>query len=504
MDIKNLILLLFILILALFLRTKDIESNPPELFSDEIVNFVSARSVIEKGHDLEGRLMPYFSDSIEPRPPVYGYFSYLFTRAFGEGAAGVRSAAIFFGIAAIILVYLLSLEFVKDADSALFAAFFMAIIPWHIHYSRAGWEPASFLPFFLLSTYLFIYGVNRSKKFIIALSFGFFALTIYTYQAAPLFAFLILAVLLILNRKYFLRERGILILGVLISAVLISPYIYTIAHELDSFWRAKAMFTFSKGVNFESLNIFLSNYFSHFNPAFLFINGDPNLRHGAQTGVIYWVMLPFLFSGLVYLVTSGVDKKIQILIIFWIVIFPLAGALTNDGVPHATRTLIGAPVLCILSGFGVSRLVNSFSGMAGNILVKYLLYAGVVVISLVSLAIFSRKYFYEYPKISYSAWEYGQKEIFTEIHKIEEGHKRICLESMEPAHEKPLLDYYARDSRLEFITYMKTNRCKAKGTIRVQKEEKKANRLFKLRKVIKAPDGKAIYHIFVSPIPGHS
>ena len=93
MDAKNTILLVLILLLALFLRSKDIESNPPELFSDEIVNFVSARSVIERGHDLKGNLMPYFSDIIEPRPPVYGYFSYLFTRVFGEGAAGVRSAA---------------------------------------------------------------------------------------------------------------------------------------------------------------------------------------------------------------------------------------------------------------------------------------------------------------------------------------------------------------------------------------------------------------------------
>ena len=186
MGAKSAILLVIILVLALFLRSKDIESNPPELFSDEIVNFVSARSVIEKGHDLEGNLMPYFSDRVEPRPPVYGYFSYLFTRVFGESAAGIRSAAIFFGIVSIILVYLLTLEFFKDSDSALFAAFFMAIIPWHIHYSRAGWEPASLLPFLLLSMYLFIYGVNRDKKFIIASSFGFFALTIYTYQAAPL------------------------------------------------------------------------------------------------------------------------------------------------------------------------------------------------------------------------------------------------------------------------------------------------------------------------------
>lgn len=499
MSTKSIYILILILLLALFLRTKDIATNPPELFSDEIVNFVSARSVIERGHDLKGNLMPYFSDIIEPRPPVYGYFSYLFTRVFGESAAGVRSAAIFFGMVSIVLVFLLTLEFFKDIDSAVFAAFFMAIIPWHIHYSRAGWEPASLLPFLLLSVYLFIYGVNRGKKFIIALSFGCFALTIYTYQAAPLYSFLFLAALILLYRKYFLKEWKVLLIGAVIAAILVIPYVWSVVNVPNFYRRAGWIFTFANGYNMETVNVFLSNYFSHFSPAFLFINGDPNLRHGAQTGTIYWVMLPFLIAGFVYLITSGLDRKVKIFIIFWLVVFPLASALTNDGVPHATRSLVGAPVMCILSGFGVSGLVHSMSGMAGGRKTAYALYAAVIAVSLVSLFVFSRKYFYWYPKVSYPAWEYGQKDIFTQIRKIEGGYKRVCIESMEHVHKLPLLDYYARDSKLDFTTDMNLGKCARSGTIRVQKSGEKINVLFKLIKVIKGPDGSPIYFIFGSP-----
>ena len=504
MDAKNTILLVLILILALFLRSKDVESNPPELFSDEVVNFVSARSVIERGHDLEGNLMPYFSDIIEPRPPVYGYFSYLFTRIFGEGAAGVRSAAVFFGIVSIVLVFLLTLEFFKDTDSALFAAFFIAIIPWHIHYSRAGWEPASLLPFLLLSVYLFIYGVNRNKKFIIATSFGFFALTIYTYQAAPIYSFLFLASLLILYRHYFFKEWKVLLFGAVIAACLTIPYIWTALNAPHFFRRAGWIFTFANGYNMESVNVFLSNYFAHFSPAFLFIDGDPNIRHGALTGTLYWVMLPFLLAGVVYLITSVADKKVRLFIIFWLIVFPLAAALTNDGVPHATRSLVGAPVMCVLSGYGVSGLVHSVSGMAGGKKAAYALYAAVIVISLVSLFIFSKRYFYWYPKASYASWEYGQKEIFTEIRKIEGDYKRVCLESMERLHKLPLLDYYARDSKLDFTTNMNLGKCDIRGTIRVQRSGEKINGLFKLIKVIKGPDGSPIFYIFGSPRHGRT
>lgn len=506
MSAKSIILLLSILLLALFLRSKDIASNPPELFSDEIVNYVSARSIIEKGHDLEGRLHPYFSDRLELRPPAYGYFSYVSSRIFGENAIGIRAPAIFFGIVSIILVYLLTLEFFKDRDTALFAAFFMAIIPWHIHYSRVGWEPASFLPFLLLSTYLFCYGINRKKHSAIVTSFGIFTITIYTYQAAPLYSFLFLATLLILNRRYFLREWRVLLVGVLISALLLIPYIWTFINEPTGLYdRARAISTFSKGMNFESINTFLENYFNHFSPSFFFINGDPNLRHGAQTGTIYWAMLPFLLAGLVYLITSAIDRKVRIFIIFWIVIFPLAGALTNDGVPHATRSLAGAPVMCILSAFGAVCLVRSTAQLIGSkkylfVLYTVVLYSVIVIVSLTSLLNFSKKYYYQYPKTSFAWWEYGYADIFSEIHKIGADYKRVCIEGLDYFHEQAILDYYARGSELKFINDINQHKCTLRGTILVQRSSKKKSQFFNLIKIIKAPNGKVQYYIYARPI----
>ena len=76
--------LLFIISIAVGIRVTNLTHNPPELFSDELVNIVSARSVIETGKDLEGKLLPYFSDRVELRPPIYGYSAYLSTKLLGN------------------------------------------------------------------------------------------------------------------------------------------------------------------------------------------------------------------------------------------------------------------------------------------------------------------------------------------------------------------------------------------------------------------------------------
>ncbi|HML94260.1 MAG TPA: glycosyltransferase family 39 protein [Thermodesulfobacteriota bacterium] len=401
--------------LGFFLRAVNISENPPELFSDELINFVSARSVAEKGRDLHGNLALYFSDRTEPRPPVYGYSAYVSSMIFGDGPICIRAPAIFFGLVCIVLVYLVTRELFGGERAPLFAAFFMAVIPWSIHYSRVGWEPAAFLPLLLLAVYTMVYGIGRGKKWITVLSFGMFSVTVYTYQAAPLYAFLFLAALVIIYRRYFLREWKVFAAGCFLAGILVIPHISTVLNEDMMHSRAERIFTFSEGVTPESIGTFFENYVSHYKPSFLFEHGDSNLRHGAGTGTVYRVMLPLMLAGLVYLFKSGFDRKSVAFILFWIAVFPLAAALTNDGVPHATRSLTGAPLLCILGGLGAGGLVATLARRTGRPAYPTALAALIVVSSLASLALFAKRYYYEYPKQSCGAWECGHRDIFAAL-----------------------------------------------------------------------------------------
>jgi len=170
-----------------------------------------------------------------------------------------------------------------------------------------------------------------------------FALTFYTYLVAQLYSFLFLSCLLVMYRRYFLRERRVLMTGLIVYFILSAPYIWVIVTSPMFFRKASMIFTFANGVNSETLSVFGTNYITHFGPDFLFIHGDPNLRHGAGTGVIYWVMLPFLAAGIVYSAMADRRRNVFYFILFWLAAFPLAAALTDDGVPHAMRSLAGVP-----------------------------------------------------------------------------------------------------------------------------------------------------------------
>jgi 4-amino-4-deoxy-L-arabinose transferase-like glycosyltransferase len=478
--------LVLILLLAGILRAWNISENPPDLYPDEIFTYLSAKSVVENGHTIGHRL------------PAYGFASYLSASVFRENPLGIRAPAVFFGLVSILLVYLLAMELFGDTAAALFAAFFMAIIPWHIHFSRVGWESASFLPFLLLSVYLFIYGINRERKLVLMVSFGMFALTFYTYLVAQLYSPLFLSCLLVMYRRYFLRERKVLMTGLIVYFILSAPYFWAIFTAAMFFRKASILFTFTDGINSETLSVFGTNYITHFGPDFLFTHGDPNLRHGAGTGVIYWVMLPFLAAGIVYSAMADRRRNVFYFILFWLAAFPLAASLTDDGVPHAMRSLAGAPVICLLSGRGVSGLVRTAAARAGRVYVSYILYAVVVIISLVPLYGFSKTYYGDYPVMSAPDWEYGRRKLFSGIRKLEGNYKRLCTPDLHYFGSFYFIEFYLPDTELELINDIDDPRCALGGSIVVQDYRVRKYWNSRLVGKVNGPDGTTLYYVFTT------
>ncbi|MEM7008387.1 MAG: glycosyltransferase family 39 protein [Thermodesulfobacteriota bacterium] len=491
--------LILILLLALFLRCFDLSNNPPELNSDELINFASAHSIVETGADLHGKLLPYFTDkAVEMRPPIYGYATLVSTLIMGENTSSIRAPAVFFGLLSIFAVYLLGMEFFRDRRAALMAAFLMTIVPWHIHFSRVGWEPASFLPFLLFSIYFFLHGVNSSKRTLVALSFALFTLTIYTYHAAPLYAFLFLFSLFLLNFRYFIKEKKLFVICILIAAILAIPYIWTASTEYLMYARAKSINTFKDGLNTESISLFASNYISHFGLEYLFISGDPNLKFVSGAGVLYWIMLPLILFGVIGLWFCDLPRKHKILIVIWILIYPLAGSLTNDGVPHAARTLVGSAMFCLLSGFGYSVIYRFVISHTELTALDYVFSVSIVFISLLSLGYFANFYYFHYPNASYLHWDYGQKQIFSNIQQLEHEYKLACMGNLNHPNNRQLLYYYLRDSKLDITKNLDDSRCRESGTIIVQKHyEPRIDRSMQLVDIVKGPDEKALYHIYV-------
>ena len=497
-----LLAILIILMLGLILRTWNLYSNPPALFADELVNFCGIRSVMETGKDLDGKNLFYLSDRVELRTPLYGTLAYFSTRFFGENSFGIRFPAAFMGTLTILLLYAFVLELTKNQLPALFTAFCLAILPWHIHLSRIGWEPAALLCFLLSALLFFTIGIKRDKKIILLAGFAFFSLTIYTYAGAPLYAFLFLVFLIIAHYRYFFKNPFYLFGGCLLSALLAVPYIIVALTQPALLERARRISTFAAGFNWKTLTLFFKNYLAHFNLEYLFIKGDGNPRLSAFHGVLYWWMLPLILTGLAGLWKFVRPRLFFWLILFWLIIYPLGGSLTTDGVPHSNRTLPGAPLFALFAGMGMFYVIYLLEDIVDRIRhFKWLKESGAAVIILVtgfSAIPFINHYFRIYPVVSSNFWNDRQDQVFSTVKAIEQNYKNVFLGNLDYWIEIPMLAYYYPDRKLHYIDEdTPYNWYNVSGTICVLTSDMRRPDRYKLIRTVYDIFGEPLYYILV-------
>ena len=86
-----------------------------------------------------------------------------------------------------------------DVTLALMSSFFLAISPWHIHFSRGGWEVNVATFFITTGFWLFIKSFKKPKLLIF--SSLFFVFSLYTYHAARIIVPILVVGLAIIYRK---------------------------------------------------------------------------------------------------------------------------------------------------------------------------------------------------------------------------------------------------------------------------------------------------------------
>jgi hypothetical protein len=99
---------------------------------------------------------------------------------------------------------------------------------------------------------------------------------------------------------------------------------------------------------------FLKNYFSHFSPYFLFVNGDTIDRSRVPGfGQSYLFLAPFFYLGIILLF-----KQRSFVTLAWLAIAPIAAALTYQS-PHALRAANMAIPLTIVTSAGIFYIPQS-------------------------------------------------------------------------------------------------------------------------------------------------
>lgn len=446
------ILFLSIVLLAVALRFVMLSNVPPSPSLDEATIGWNAYSILHTGRDEYGNFLPILLRAYDDyRPALYVYTVIPFVKLFGLQVLSVRLPSVIFSLATVIMAFFLVKNLFpthkKKETLGFTAMFLLTISPWHIYVSRLGHEVNSGLTVVVLSILLFLISVNKKNGWIFLLSCISFAISFYTYQSEKIFTPIMFIGLLLFFAKQLFVIKKYVILG-LIAFVLLSLPIFFASLSPGALLRLKGTSIFTdnpqyaisanqiliaknKGDIFGEIvnnrrvvtgNIFLQNYFSHFNPWWIFGNSGDEPFKAPNTGLLYIWELPFLLLGIFYLFFSkDIPRKVKALLVVWIFGAFVAPGITTQA-PHAMRALVLIPVPQIVSSLGILLVFSFIKKHSPSI---YL--ASIVLITIIALQSFFQfisNYFVVFPIRQSASFQYAMKNtvLFVNAHKNEYAH----------------------------------------------------------------------------------
>lgn len=419
---KIYIFLILIVILASILRIYRIDNVPTSLSWDEAAVGYNAYSIANYSRDEYGKFFPLVFRSFgEDKQPIHIYFTAIFVKFFGLSEFSTRIPAAIMGSLNVLLIFFLARKLFKDELIGLFSSFFLAISPQNLFFSRFNHEANFALFFFLLGLLLFFMAIGK-KKYFLTFSFLSFFLSMISYHAAEIAVPLISILLLTLYFKKIFSKATILISSFLLTAfilfMILNPRLFGIVRYNQTKQGKddiEKTLIFQKTHNYllGRIDLVSEQYFSHFNPKFLFGSEDKNYKLSVQGhGEFYKIDLVFLFLGLLYLLRK--KSREGLLVLGWALIGPLPSSLFAEA-PHAGRAVFMMGSWHLISALGFYWIFT---------LLKPSLRKGFVMITLVALMLFLSTYLSsylgKYAKMNAIDWQYGMKQIVEYVKDHEE------------------------------------------------------------------------------------
>ena len=185
----------------------------------------------------------------------------------------------------------------------------------------------------------------------------------------------------------------------------------------------------------------LDNYLQSFSTGFLFIEGDPNLRHSISgLGQFYKVEMIALLLGVILLASSSLDRKIKYLLLFWIIAGIFPSAVTRDGGKHATRLILILPPIVFVNAFGLTETIFRFTAKYKYVFIS--LFFGFWAFQ---FTVYTHIYWTHNPWYSERSWHAGYKEMVTILKEYQNRYNKIILSNANDDPRIFLASYYPYD-----------------------------------------------------------
>lgn len=437
---KTLVGLLFIFIFGLGLRLIGQFHFSASLNWDEASLGYNAYSLAQTGADEWGTVFPtIFRAFGDYKLPLYVYLSVVPVKFLGLTAASTRLASELAGAWLILVTFLIVRRLRFNSASALLSAALVAIEPWSLFLSKIALEANLTILFISLGICLLLY--RR-----ILLSLLFFGLSVWGYNSARVFTPVFLFSLLLVYRQSVVRwarlSRGRFTAALFITCFFFGTMGWQIfsgpglarfgwlslvdsgaVARIENLRRHSALpdpwvrFLYNRPVYFITESS--KNYFRHFLPDFLFINGGSHYQFNIPaTGLLYRINLPFFYLGIFLILKTR--RKSAPLICLWLFLAPLAGSITRDS-PHTLRAVTFLPLPMILSGLGVATAISALK--------KYWWFPAALYLAFL-LVSFRQYYFIAAPayRTRYSqSWQYGHSQLVAYLRSVYQQYDRILI-----------------------------------------------------------------------------
>ncbi len=340
-----------IILLAAFFRLYRLDQLPPGLHFDEAFNATMAQRV------LSGVERPiYFTEDLTEEPMAI-YITALAFGIFGASPWSIRLVSALAGIATVAALYFLARVLFQSRWTAALAAFVLAILYWHINFSRLGMEPI-FVPLTMTLAFGFLWRAMFSPlQGGGELGWGvtgiFLAATQYTYKAAlfvPVLFILFIGSEILIDRKFWTRHGRGLVICVIIAVLVFAPLgLYLATHPAQFFERPSTVTASTTASTIVDHVIKVAGMF--------LVQGDENPRSNlpSRPALDLFLAVGFIFG--IAICIARIRKPESRFLLWWLGVMSLPSVLT-DFAPHFGRNIGATPAIALIVAYGFSTLIG--------------------------------------------------------------------------------------------------------------------------------------------------
>lgn len=437
--------LILILPFAAVLRLIFLGQIPAGFSPDEASQGYSAYSLIQTGKDEWSQPWPLtgFRSFLDYKAPLQTYLMIPSIALLGLSPFSVRLPSAIIGILAVLVVYFLGNQLFPKSKFRIgrlelsvghLAAFFLAISPWHLQFSRTALEVNITSLLFPLGLLFFLRAEKeKSLYFLAVICWG---LNLYSYHAAKLFEPVFITLLVLNQRRELAKlDRKLMVKILLLAAIFVVPLLASSIFGTGSKRGGDLLVTNLSKENVDQISLiqynsplksispqvprlfankatlvidqFASNLLSYTSPSFWFTEGGREITYSVLpgTGLLYIFLLPLIAFGLYRLVK---DKSHRLpLLLFWFIAAILPAALTKEGYrPNRVGSLLVFWEL--IAAYGLCRLWEDLPSWR-RLVLPFSFFASILVL------FYLNAYFFEYRFRYPTALSAGYRELVSAL-----------------------------------------------------------------------------------------